>query len=399
MAQARLERFRMLLLREAPFWGDILLHVPLAEDKSVTGAATDGRRILLGPGILGSMEEPQLNWTLMHELFHMLLMHPFRRGGRDPRLWMVAADLMANSLCRDLADTLRLRRSELSMEPPPGTIAAMLAPGESTESLYDKLLADNPDAAGTVEVRQNYRFGHAATHAVEVPADVIEDPEAEAVALQQIRGLIRGADQRARGTGAPSAAPPPILALVQSRRLPWRTLLREFLEEQQDDETSWATPERKYLHMDMILPGHGLGEGALTELWAFVDSSGSIGADTLRSFLTQLCRVSKEFRCTMHIAYWNTRVTEVYRNIRSEKAVLECRPGHQGGTDINCVYRWLRESHTRPDCMVILTDGCFGPLTEDPGRLRDRTILVLSTDLAVTDDMKRIGRTASLQSS
>ena len=139
-------------------------------------------------------------------------------------------------------------------------------------------------------------------------------------------------------------------------------------------------------------------EEKIEEIWAFVDSSGSIGSDEMKQFITQLYRVSKEFKCTLNLCYWDTAVTDVYLNIPNEKELLKCLPKHSGGTNINCVYRWLKEKKIRPEVMLILTDGYFGCLDYSVfiPSLGRKTILVISPGILENDEMKKIGKIARL---
>ena len=100
----------------------------------------------------------------------------------------------------------------------------------------------------------------------------------------------------------------------------------------------------------------------------------------------------------MNLAYWNTEVTDVYRSIKSEKKLWECIPHSSGGTDINCVYRWIKQNRIKPEVMLVLTDGYFGKLEEENAHLRRKTIVVLSQNSARADDnIRAVGKPAMLQ--
>ena len=363
-------------------------------------AATDGRRIYYNQRFMSSLNEKERHFVLMHELFHILLMHPSRYGGRDSELYNVAADMVVNDHCRQLA-------SKLDLQAPRYGIYGNVRPEQSAEELYAMLAKDNQEylqqKKRNIMLRKQYRYGE---YPAEIPlgdprSDLLPCPEgenAEALA-REIRDMVREAAKSDPGMGASMFVPAQVLRLTETRRLPWKRLFKDFMTENEDDDASYATPERKYLHMDLILPGHCESEGRLSEVWAFVDSSGSISQNEMGQFLTQLYRISREFKCTMHIAYWDTSVTDVYRNVVGEKKILECLPKHSGGTNINCVYRWLQENHVRPDVMLILTDGAFGTLQQQfySRKLRERTILVLSNSQFRGASMEQIGRIATLE--
>ena len=406
---AVLQTFKMKLLIDFPFYGDLLLRLPIMRDDSVPTACTDGRTIRWSASFFGGMKETQIRYVLMHEVFHTLLMHPLRFRNRDHRIWNIAADIIVNQMCDTLATQLRYR-PELKLERPDDGIFCRISHSETLENLYERILADNQDnrQKNVLMLRKDYSNPqNQELFRVPLPApDLLDgksgglrlsDEEREALE-QEIRSLIRSAASDARGDGASSLIARNLLQLVEPKPLDWRKILKDFLSEVQSDDTSYATPERKYLHTGLILPGHGLQEGGdLDSVWAFVDSSGSVGQEELNQFLTQLYRITKDFGCVMNIAYWDTSVTDVYTKLRTAKRVLEAQPMHSGGTNINCVYRYILERKLRPTVALILTDGYFGlpdPVLKkclDP----KNTILLLCND-SENPIYKTVGRVCRL---
>ena len=425
-----IQRFKMDLLRHMPFYGDIVMRLPIVADSSIPTACTNGATIRYNPGFFQSLETGERNFVLLHEVFHVLLLHCRRSEGRDPRMWNTACDLVVNQMLTTLRHTMRAEG--IPFQRPEKGLYAQIPRDITTEAIYEKIAADNRKLkknSKKILLKKNYVWGPqdlpSNIQEVEIPDDlddyvVLEATgvgmgkggtsesgaggkgmtEAEARSLQEqlVRSLIRESVTKNRSDMGSYYIPNQMLSLVESKRLNWKTLLRDFLSEEVSDEVSYTTPERKYLHMDLILPGHSMSEEHLEEVWAFVDSSGSISQDELNQFLTQLHRIAKEFQCIFNICYWDTRVTDVYRKVRGEGEILNCLPKHSGGTNINCVYDWIQANKVKPDVMLILTDGAFGRLTTPAfqPKYRKKTILVLSSQLPASEDMKRIGKIATL---
>ena len=399
--EAGFSRFKSMLLLRRPFFGDILLRLPILQDDSIPTAGTDGWTIRWNSRFMGSLSQNQRNYVLMHEVFHTLLMHPSRGQNRNPEAWNIAADLVVNHMCDRMVQDLAQVSSDRFMERPPYGIFSPIDDNATAESLYGILLADvRKEKNGTFTIQDNYRSymrsrskpqnvllnsdllspraGRPGEHSGGLPFPLT--PEEEARLEKEITALLRNAAASDRSSFGSYYVPAALIALTRPEPVSWREVLKNHLSEAISDDSSYATPERKYLHMDLILPGYSLSEeGDLEEVWAFVDSSGSISQQDLNQFLTQLYRIVREFRCEMNLCYWDTQVTEVYRKIRHEKQLLECVPHHTGGTDINCIYRWMSEHHVRPYVMLILTDGYFGTVQPELRKhLRPRdTILVL----------------------
>lgn len=405
--EKEIQRFKMELLRKMPFYGDILMRLSFVEDKKIPTAATNGKTIWYNPKFLADMKPGERNFILMHELFHVLLRHGIRNadGKRDRDVWNVACDIIINDMLVKLHNDMR--RAGIPFQKPVIGTFATIDSGETAENLYGKILADNAGKNNHTH-KLNIRIGYTGNgtyeqrmHEIDLPSDLRTfelSMDEMTVQDQLLQEMLRTAAQKNRGTMGSYYVPSEVYTLVKSKKLDWRKLFKNFLSQEIGEETSYTTPERKYLHMDMILPGHSLSEETIEEVWAFVDSSGSVGHDEMAQFLTQLYRISHEFKCILHVGYWDTSVTDVYRNIRREEDVLKCVPRHSGGTDINCVYQWIRENKVKPDVMLILTDGYFGRLTTPTfsRTLGKKTVLVLSSDIDITEDMRKIGKIARL---
>jgi len=109
--QQDLQRFKTEMMLYRPFFGDILLRLPIVQDDSIPTACADGRTIRWNSRFFSGLSEAQRHYVLMHEVFHTLLLHPTRSPGHDPKLWNVAADMVVNTMCdmmeADLSMTFR----------------------------------------------------------------------------------------------------------------------------------------------------------------------------------------------------------------------------------------------------------------------------------------------------
>ena len=409
----KIRKFKYDLLRKLPFYGDILLKMPIVRNDSIQTAQTDGRKIEYNGHFMESMSDGQCNFVIMHEVFHVLLHHCSRSIGRNPRFWNTAADIIVNSMLLSLK--YDMDRLKIDFERPQDGIFANVEFGDTVETIYEKIAQANRFSLPPAPGKKQRIISIDKKIFLDPPDDLITVNTEEGVTLfpdeygqysdgsdglseSMIDQIVRDAINKNRSTAGSFFAPRELILLEDARYINWKAVLKDFLQEEINDESSYTTPERKYLHMDLILPGYSLTEERIEEIWAFVDSSGSIGDLEMKGFITQLFRISKEFKCVFNICYWNTSVSDVYMNIPDEKALLKAVPKHSGGTDINCVYRWINENKISPEIMLILTDGYFGRLNDSVFRpsLGKKTILVLSEGIVINDDMKRIGKIARL---
>lgn len=427
--QKDLVQFKIMMLRVMPFYGDIMTKLSIVETPSISTAATDGIRIMYNKDFMKSLNAGERNFVFMHEVFHVLLMHTRRKKERDPRLWNVAADFVVNDMLRNKLGP-KMNKEGIPFSAPKSGMYAEIYHTESVEYIYDKIVEDNRDSGpgqDIIRVRDRYsNYGSYHSKNVKINVDLVPERITEKVGecepggdclsghyhnpdellndeklKEIIAGLVREACSK--GNAGRSAVgsyyvPEPMLNLTVGKALNWKSILKKYVTQKQSDDSSYATPERKYIHMDLILPGHCEDEEVIEEVWAFVDTSGSVSMEQLQTFLRQLYVIVKDCGCVLNLAYWDTQVTDVYRGISKAKELEHSMPHSSGGTNINCVYSWLEKEKITPDIMVILTDGYYG-LLEDrykSAKLRKKTIQVINSEIIEHEELLAVGRIARL---
>ena len=391
-------QLKMQMVRYMPFYGEVLLRVPVIADSSVSVACTNGKAIYYNPDEFEDRSIGECNYILMHEVLHIIFRHTSRVGTRRHEAWNCAADLVVNYHVDQIMK--ELPENSVPFERPSDGFFTDTMFG-STENLYERLMQknrvrfdENPEAKIFTIVLPDY-YGSAR----KVYNDLIPQKQGDVgISHSELTKLVNDAIVRGNGPSIMSSHELLTLADVKNaKKKDWRKILRNYLTEHVCDETSYATPERKYIHMDMIIPGYCLSAERLEEVWAFVDTSGSISAEEMKEFLVQLYTIVRDFRCRLNICYWDTSVNDVYRNLRSKEDVLKSVSYHSGGTNINCVYSWLRTMRIKPGLMLIMTDGMFGRLKEGVfmPNLKSKTILVINND-SQNSDYCRIGTTVRL---
>ncbi|MCQ2458689.1 MAG: VWA-like domain-containing protein [Clostridia bacterium] len=398
-AEKYISDFRTSLVLRMPFYGDIVLCMPFECSYEVPTAATDGCKIFYNPDFLMSMDDIERNYVMMHEVLHVIFAHPRRAAGTDPDVWNVAADMIVNNTLDEMQG--RFSAAGFHIKRPNGAIVGRVYGRMTAEELYGLMIDENKEHGKgkcILPLSVSPRCNGQPERVISVRPDLLETDSASAAeAAEHMRQTVREAALKARGNGTGEMIPARLLTLTASKLLNWRILLRDFLTETADDDTSWSTPERKYLHMDLILPGHSMSVDLPEEVWCFVDCSGSIGADEMNQFFTQIYRIVKEFKCVLNVAFWDTSVHEVYRRINSEKELKKIRSAYSGGTNIDCIYRYMEEKRIRPDMLVVLTDGYYGMTGNLLVRqLKRKTILVLSQQHPGIESMQLIGKPAIL---
>ena len=120
------------LLRKQPFFGSLVLRLPLRPDATRETLATDGHEIRYAPRWVAETDSHLIETAMARVVMACALKHHTRRGERDPERWQMASQLVTHALIRDAGFTL-----------PPD---AQAWDGLTVEQAYDRLQAEDGDS-------------------------------------------------------------------------------------------------------------------------------------------------------------------------------------------------------------------------------------------------------------
>lgn len=143
----------------------------------------------------------------------------------------------------------------------------------------------------------------------------------------------------------------------------WREVLREFVSTTcaGNDYSTWQRPNRRYISSGIYMPS-GISE-AVDELVVAIDTSGSIGKRELTAFLSEVKSVCDTVNpARVRLLYWDTAVCrdETYETDDMATLAQSTKPAGGGGTDVECVPRYMAEHGISPQACIVLTDGYLG---------------------------------------
>ena len=113
------------------FFATLALHARIEASAEIPTAATDGKAIFVNPEFWGGLKPAEQDGLLLHEVLHAALLHVPRRGGREPKLWNYAADIVINGM---------ILREGFSL--PEGGLRDVTREHLSTEEVYELLMRE-----------------------------------------------------------------------------------------------------------------------------------------------------------------------------------------------------------------------------------------------------------------
>lgn len=369
---------RLILSKDAKsvFFASLVMRLKFAPDWQHETAATDGRQIVYNPDFINGLNEPEIIGLLAHEVMHCTNKHFARRCERDPEEWNIACDLAINPLLFESGFTL-----------PDGALLPGFAPyadfpdGLSAEEYFNLLQQQKqpqPDgqqadtgSPGPGEPGDGRTAGDDDSPG-ETPGTGTPDPgrcggimdpakddgspaePGEAQQLDQEWTVnVAAAQQAAERRGSLPGGLARLCGNILAPAADWNSALREFITRPAKANYNWKRPNRRHIHRGIYLPS--LNSLEIGHIVAVIDTSGSIGLDTLTRFASELDDIARQGASRITIVYHDSIVCKV-EEWTPEDGPLTLAPCGGGGTDHCPVFAWIDEQDEPPAVVVCLTD-------------------------------------------
>jgi predicted metal-dependent peptidase len=359
-ARERLVTARIGLLLRHSFFGNLATRMQLVNaDEWCSTAATDGLKFYYNSRFIMMLKPKEVEFLVGHEVLHVVYDHMGRRGNRDPEIWNIADDYAVN------ADLKRHKVGEFIKTVPclyeqkyDGKAAEEIyddlmknVQKISIESLIDQMIDDHMDGEGEGESE-----GEGDNEGDKKSKRPSMSPEERERVRQEVKQAIINAAQSAEAGTLPKG----VERLIRQHTnpvMPWRELLQVNLTSAIRSDYSWIRPSRRGWHMDAIMPGMNPGEEI--DVTIAIDMSGSISNAQAQMFLGEIGGMMDSFDgYKVHVFCFDT---ETYnpKDFNSENMDLieEYQPMGGGGTDFDCIFKYLKENAIDPKRLIVFTDG------------------------------------------
>ena len=359
---------RLRLRMHAPFFAALAMFAEVRFTDAVEMAATDGCTLWFHPNLYGNLPAEQRDAVFLHELLHAALLHPLRRGMREPGAFNIAADIVVNGMVA----------SEKHLQLPAGAILDPKLEHLSVEEIYEMLQKRKPSQRpdlplvdllnpGSISTPADGDVGHPAgkqpNHNSGRRANSGEDAgsgEQEMQGMhdrQELEAHWKQAIQQARllaqsqGKGELPAGLQRHLDEIADPQLDWRSQLWRYLVHTPNDYSGF---DRRFIHQGLYLDHL---EGESVEVYCCIDTSGSVGEEELSLFLGEVQGILSAYpmlRCWLFYAD-----ASCYGPYELEVDSSIPAPEGGGGTDFRPFFKkvakhWSREMQA---VCVYLTDG------------------------------------------
>lgn len=357
-AEQRIEKAHVQLMQDPDFclFSGVFMVGKVEISEVIPTACTNGRDVIYGRAFVDGLNDKELNFLVLHEAMH--------KAYRHIQVWQKLAkeDVMVTNMATDYVINLQLHDYDkphiIQMPKKDGKLMGLLDErfrGMDTKQVYDTLKQEGQGGDG--EGQGDGESSCLDDHDWENAADM---PEKEKQELEQEidRALREGAILAGRMKGK---MPRGIDDLLHPK-IDWKEALREFVKSTTmgRDNSSWRRPNRRYIGRDIVMPT--VYSEKVGTIAVGIDTSGSIVGEVLGQFLGEVKAICDEV-CpeAIELMYWDSHVAkyERYAGHEVSSLVTSTKPAGGGGTEPACVPKFMVDKNIEPECVVMLTDGCF----------------------------------------
>jgi len=389
------------IYRTHPFFAGAATKLKYVYTYRVDTAAVDGSHMFINPLFFNNLKMKSIEWVVMHEIMHCMLLHFLRKSGRNHLKWNHATDYEINLIISQ--EMNYYPKDDAGLE---GTLYDEGYKGMAAEEIYDIIPnpeeppkgprgptgptgigtgpeGTGPEGTGPGPGRPGRPGKGEGPGGILTPEegrkileeeDITENPQIRGTEEDWVKQMKEGAKEREkqRGSGGREGhygtkILDELLAKLLKPKVNWRKQLAKYIGSAKYRE-EYRIPSRRYVHRGEIRSGIKSSDEALNNVVFAMDTSGSM-IPYAEPVFVELMEILKQDKIHNLVAvYFDTGITSTEKLERGEKPDPKAMKGG-GGTLFAPVIGWINRKMKSAELVVIVTDGDNAD-TEDVERMR-----------------------------
>lgn len=373
-AEEKISKAIIDLQKPQPFFAHLVMRMRIRKFTSEEEAAIESTnraatacvdafgRMQYKQEFVNSLKTEEVCGLLAHETMHVALAHLQRLGPRDQKLANIAMDVVVNMMV--VKSGMKLPPDGIPVDQHSDesnfiinkTRVSIKKVSEKTwEEVYAEILQLLEDNNDLPRVNKMVTVGGKSIQQDEHNFDQTGDmtPEqkeewksalAEAAAYAKSRGNVPGGMER-------------LIDALLKPKVNWQAMLRKYLRSHlQPVDWSYQRPNKKSYPSEVFLP---IVRKESVEVEVIIDTSGSIGHEELKEFMSEVLSISKSSQhVQMSVSFADTAIRARYpvRN-NTQASILALKPMGGGGTCMENALDEIKEKNRQVPVTIVLTDG------------------------------------------
>ena len=338
------------MMLTAPFHGSLISQTEFYERENIPTAATDGTNIYYNDQFVRSLSLPKLCWLLAHEAEHMMMLHSFRLGEREPKRWNFACDYSINSttleqlVCEGVFERIeQTLYDEKYVNWASEKIYEDIDPKDVPEDTECHVIAPSQDSSGGDEEGEG--------SGKYLSEDQLKELE------EQAKRKVLSAAETAKSIGKLPGEYSHLLDKLRHPKVNWKELLHRSVVGEVPEDYTMRRPNRKMIGYGFYMPS--IQKNSVGNIYVWRDSSGSMSDEDDRAVCSELKGIIEEVKPNKVVVVdCDTRVSTVREYYPGDELNEIGRDGF-GGTDPQAFFDYVEEHGEDVQAILCLTDMGF----------------------------------------
>lgn len=370
------DKLKLELIMTKPFFGNVLYSLELKDDSDIKAVVeSDGLYIKYNEKLIeeSKLSVSRLRYAILHEMYRILLLHEYRREHRDSRIWSIACDMVIEHRLSAI-----LEQEFGKLNPPPNydpsrglylnkfiVFDEERFRRETEENIYRKLMKNYSENSGEIAYLDEVFSLNLKKSDLKSRRESSADTKRENAEMQKnrIKSIVAESVTKDRLAGSDSAEGSKILGRIEGKKINWLSILRRHLQVKTTEDTSFAYPDSRFQWNDMVIPDFEPREDFL-DLLIVLDLSSSIEKREIDQMLFQIKNLSEQFSLNGRVIGFSTEVV-LDKPLNTKEIARNIERYAFGGTDWNCVPKYVAEKRIGYGFAITITDGGFYTAPED----------------------------------
>jgi predicted metal-dependent peptidase len=367
-ASQRLEKAHVSLMRNkhtALFSGVMLMGDSKIVDDCPT-AKTDGLNKYYGREFVDSLTDSELRALVLHENIHVALGHMPRfrslmKKGKG-QLVNIACDYVDNDVIVSIDD-------ESFVKLPKGGLYDSKYHDWSVNDILkdlEKEQKENPEQFAQKHSEGTLDEHDAESLQVSENTTALESGDMKSAQQKVDESLAKEVEEAMRQGGILAGKLggniPRSITDMLTPVVDWKDVLRDFITSSMrgSDEYTWRRFNKRHMANDLYLPS--VEDESVGELIVAIDTSGSVGKVAFDKFVSEIESIAINTEPEkLRVIWWDANVSseQVFTPSNYHNMVSLLKSSGGGGTEPDCVAKYITEKKINAEAIIMFTDGHF----------------------------------------
>ena len=369
----KLSGIKLSLILEQAFFGYLIMHIQFKRDNSIENMGADGEKIYYNEKYIEEANEDEIKFLIMHQILHLILSHIVRSiEYTDRDTFSKASDLVVNSIIHESLPSYQIGNVEKINTN--HTLEGKEASNWTVDQVYEKIKKINCDNNDNCMENDSFFFegeeflikgdsgqGGRDDHSMWEKIKGKSRFEIDRMSNKWLQCVKDAMDITKQKCGDLPGGVKKFIKYVQSEKVDWKDVLRNFVETEVTDY-SFNPPDKRYSEESFFLPDFNETEDKVTGIFFFIDVSGSMSDEQIAECKAELRSCIKQYneRVEGYLGYFDYNVSNV-KSFDDEESMENIESLGGGGTSFINVFKYLDENADNFEVerkkVVIMTDG------------------------------------------